>query len=92
MRGSGPWRESLPRVSNADGGGDRAEEESFGPLGIGGRMSTSLEVIVYRPAVFNAVEGDLSLIVVNPQEDTIVTDPVLLDSLEVFGRMFEGKS
>ena len=71
---------------------ERADEESFGPPGIGGRMSTSLEVVVHRPAVFNAVEGDLSLIVVNPQEDTIVTDPVFLDSLEVFGRMFEGKS
>jgi hypothetical protein len=79
-------------VSNAEGGSDRAEGESFGPLGIGGRMSTSLEVVVHRPAVFNAVEGDLSLIVVNPQEDTIVTDPVFLDSLEVFGRMLEGKS
>jgi hypothetical protein len=30
---------SLRRVSNAEGGTERAEGESFGPLGIGGRMS-----------------------------------------------------
>ena len=55
-------------------------------------MPTSLKVVVHRSSVFDPIEGDLFLIVVNPQEDTIVTDPVFLDSLEVFGRMFEGKS
>ncbi|MEK7836400.1 MAG: hypothetical protein AAB328_00325, partial [candidate division NC10 bacterium] len=42
--------------------------------------------------MFDAVEGDLSLFVVNPQEDAIVTDPVFLDSLEVLGWILEGKS
>jgi len=40
--------------------------------------------------VFDAIEGDLSLIVVNPQEDAIVTDPVFLNSLEVSGRVLRG--
>src|SRR3972149_6053233 len=52
----------------------------------------SSDVIVDRSAVFDAVEGDLSLFVVNPQEDAIVTDPVFLDSLEVLGWILEGKS
>ena len=58
----------------------------------GMRIRTSLKVIIDRPAVFNAIECNLSHIVVNPQKDAMVTDPVFLDSLEVFGRMFEGKS
>jgi len=40
--------------------------------------------------VFDAVEGDLSLFVVNPQEDAIVADPVFLDPLEVFGWVLKG--
>ena len=48
------------------------------------------DVIVDRSAVFDAVEGDLSLFVVNPQEDAIVADPVFLDPLEVFGWVLKG--
>lgn len=58
----------------------------------GMRIRTSLEVIVDRPAVFNAIECNLSHIVVNPQKDAMITDSVFLDSLEGFGRIFEGES
>jgi hypothetical protein len=41
--------------------------------------------------MFDTVQGDLALFVINPQEDAIVADAVFLKAFEVFGWMFQGE-
>lgn len=50
-----------------------------------------LEIIIYRSTMFDTVQGDQSLFVVNPQEDAIVADAVFLKAFEVFRWMFQGE-
>lgn len=47
-----------------------------------------LEIIIDRSTMFDTIQGDLTRLVINLQEDAIVADAVFLKTFEVFGRMF----